>query len=94
MKKFIVVFALFSATASWAAASEWVRGDVVKVDPARSRVILKHEVIKSIGMDAMTMTFVAKKDVRLSRFKAGDKVRFTIVNKDDHLMVDRMERAR
>jgi Cu/Ag efflux protein CusF len=94
MRKFALVAALACASAVWAAAPDWTRAEVVKVDPERSRVILKHERIKSIGMEAMTMPFKAGGKVDLKRFKEGDKVRFTLSNKDDHLVVEAMEKTR
>ena len=94
MRKWIVLAALACASAVWAAPPEWTRAEVVKVDPERLRVILKHELIKSIDMEPMTMPFKAGGKVDLKRFKEGDKVRFTVSNKDDHLVVDAMEKAK
>lgn len=93
MKHWIVATLLACASSVWA-APDWTRAVVVKVDPARAQVLLKHQRIKSIDMDAMTMPFKVTDGVALTRFKVGDKVRFTVVVKDDHLMVDAMERAR
>jgi Cu(I)/Ag(I) efflux system protein CusF len=94
MRKFAFAFALASASAAWAVAPDWTRAVVVKVEPERARVILKHELIKSIGMEAMTMPFKADPKVDLKQFKAGDKVRFTVSNKNDHLVVEAMEKAK
>lgn len=94
MKHWLVAAALALAGAASAAPPEWVDAEVIKVEPKRSRVLLKHEEIKSIGMGAMTMPFKTGKAVDLRRFKPGDKVRFTVVNKDDHLVVDAMEKLR
>jgi Cu(I)/Ag(I) efflux system protein CusF len=94
MMKFALVAALAGGTTVWAAAPDWTRAEVVKVEPERARVLLKHERIKSIGMEAMTMPFKADPKVDLKRFKAGDQVRFTVSNKDDHLVVEAMEKAR
>jgi Cu/Ag efflux protein CusF len=91
MKNWFLAAALMCATASWGAPPEWVRAEVVKVEPERSRALLRHERIPSIRMEAMTMPFTVEKGVDLSRFKAGDKVRFTVVNKDDHLVLSAME---
>ncbi|WP_186510715.1 copper-binding protein [Caenimonas sedimenti] len=94
MKKWLWAAALCCATAAGAKAPEWVRAEVVKAEPERARVVLKHERIKSIGMEAMTMPFKVAKGVELARFKPGDKVRFTFVQRDDHLMVDVLEPAK
>ena len=92
MKHWIGVTLLACASSVWA-APEWTRGAIVKVDPARAQVILKHERIKSIAMDAMTMPFKVAEGVVLTSFKTGEKVRFTIQEKDGHLVIDAMERA-
>jgi len=94
MMKFALVAALACVTTVSAAAPDWTRAEVLKVEPERARVLLKHERIKSIGMEAMTMPFKADPNVDLKRFKAGDHVRFTVSSKDDHLVVEAMEQAR
>jgi len=91
MNKLLFGGALCIALAAHAAPPEWVAAQVVTVDPARSRVTLDHERIESIGMEAMVMPFKVEQGVDLKRFKAGDKVRFTLANKDDHLVVQAME---
>ncbi len=90
---------LFAAALSWgcavqAAAPEWVAAKVVKVDPGRSRVTLDHAPIKSIDMEAMVMPFKVEKNVDLRAFKPGDKVRFQISNKEDHLIIVTLEKAK
>lgn len=92
MKHGLLVFLLACASTVWA-APEWTRGVIVKVDPARAQVILKHDRIKSIAMDAMTMPFKVTEGVAMTSFKTGDKVRFTLQQKDAHLVIDAMERA-
>ena len=94
MKLWIFAAAAAFVLAAGAADPEWIGGKVVKVDAERSRVTLDHERIRSIDMEAMTMPFKVDKRVDLRRFKPGDKVRFTIRNQDDHLVVEAMEVAR
>jgi Cu/Ag efflux protein CusF len=92
MKYWIVATLLACASSVWA-APEWTRGVIVKVDPARAQVLLSHQRIKSIGMDAMTMPFKVAEGVALTSFKPGDPVRFTVKEKNDHLVIDAMERS-
>jgi Cu/Ag efflux protein CusF len=94
VRHWLFAAALFGVVAAHAAAPEWVAGKVVKLDPERSRVTLDHARIESIGMEAMLMPFKAEQSVDLRRFKPGDKVRFTLANKDDHLVVQAMEKAK
>jgi Cu(I)/Ag(I) efflux system protein CusF len=91
MRHWWLAAALCCASGAWAKTPEWVRAEVVKAEPERARVVLKHERIKSIAMEAMTMPFKVDKGVALARFKPGDKVRFTVAEKDDHLVVTAME---
>jgi Cu/Ag efflux protein CusF len=93
MRHWIFATALALASAAQAAPPEWTAAKVVKVDPERSRVTLDHQRIKSIDMDAMVMPFKVEKAVDLKAFKAGDKVRFRVASKDDHLVIEAMEKA-
>lgn len=77
-----------------ATPTEWIGAKVVRADPERSRVTLDHEFIKSVDMMPMVMPFKAEKSVDLRTFKAGDKVRFKVANKGDHLVIEAMEMAK
>lgn len=77
-----------------AAPPEWVAAKVVKVEPERSRVTLNHKRIESIDMAPMVMPFKVSATVSLKPFKAGDKVRFRVTNRDDHLVVEAMEKVK
>jgi Cu/Ag efflux protein CusF len=90
----VLLIASATATAGGASQPDWTGAEVLKVDSHRSRVLLKHELIKSIGMEAMTMPFKTGPAVDLKRFKPGDRVRFTVTTKDDHLVVDAMEKLK
>jgi Cu/Ag efflux protein CusF len=91
MKHFKLWLLVLACTTSAWAAPDWTRGSIVKVEPEKSRVVLKHQPIKSIGMEAMTMPFKVTDGVKLAPFKEGDKIRFTVATQNDHLMIDAME---
>ena len=91
MKYLKLGFVVLVCTTSVWAAPDWTRASVVKVDVEKSRAVLKHQRIKSIGMDAMTMPFKVDEGVKLAPFKTGDKVRFTVTEQNDHLVIDAME---
>lgn len=91
MKFLIAIAALVGAGWAWAEPA-WVRATVVRVDPERARIVLNHERIPRINMDAMTMPFKVAPGVALAAFKPGDQVRFTFVERDDHLVIDALER--
>ena len=93
MRHWLLAAALLGAVATHAAPPEWVAATVVKVDPERSRVTLDHARIVSIDMEAMVMPFKVDQGLDLRRFKPGDKVRFTVASKDDHLVIQAMEKS-
>ncbi len=90
--KFLIAITAMACAGLARAAPPWVRASVVRVDPERARIILNHERIPSINMDAMTMPFKVAEGVALGAFKPGDTVRFTFVEKDDHLVINALER--
>jgi Cu/Ag efflux protein CusF len=93
MKRFIVVFlSLFSVYVF--AATEWVNGEVVRVDQSRSRIVLKHEYIPSIKMVPMTMPFGVVKEIPLDQYRPGDRVRFQIKVVDGTLDITVMEKLK
>ncbi len=91
MKKILFVFLSFFALQAFAEA-EWVKGEVVRVDPSRNRIILKHEYIPSIKMAPMTMPFGVINEIPLSEFQKGDKVRIVIRVVDGSLDITQMEK--
>ena len=93
MKRWIVSLALVCATSVWA-APEWVRGEITKLNAEKAQVTLKHEAIKSAGMDAMTMPYKVKSAAVLKGFKPGDMVRFTVRLQADEMLVEQLEHAK
>ena len=93
MKRWIVSVALLCAISVWV-APEWVRGEITKMAPEKGQLTLRHEAIKSIGMDAMTMPYTARQASLLKGFKPGDRVRFTVKVQGDEVLVDALEHAK
>ncbi|NVO06668.1 MAG: copper-binding protein [Rhodoferax sp.] len=93
MKRWILSLALVCATSVWA-APEWVRGEITKLAPEKAQVTLKHEAMKSMGMDAMTMPYKVKNAALLKDFKPGDKVRFTVSMQGDAMLIESLEHAK
>jgi Cu/Ag efflux protein CusF len=91
MKKLIFTFLSFFTLQAFA-SPEWVNGEVVRVDQSRNRIILKHEYIPSIKMSPMTMPFGVVKEIPLSEFQKGDKVRIVIQVVDGAIEIIRMEK--
>ncbi len=77
-----------------AADSEMVSGVVMKIDESTGKITLKHDPIKSLGMDeGMTMVWSVQ-DNTLKGVKAGDKVRFRAENINGQLTVTKIEKAK
>lgn len=93
MKRLFLVVLLLLSISVWAAA-DWTRADVVKVQPDKNRIVLKHERIQSMDMDAMTMQYDVAKDVPLSGYQVGDKVRFQVVMKGGVMTVSALEKLK
>ena len=92
MKKILIGILFFISSFVWA-APEWINAKVVKVEPERNRIVLNHEKIKSIGMDAMTMLFDTSPKIDLKSYKVGDSVRFQIKINDGVLEVIALEKT-
>jgi Cu/Ag efflux protein CusF len=88
----LLIVSLFSLSA--AAASDWVRAEVVRVDTAKQRIVLKHEPIPSIKMPAMTMRFDVVKEVPLDSYRPGDRVQFQFKETSGSLDVTAMEKLK
>jgi Cu/Ag efflux protein CusF len=93
MKK--IVIALLCVLSSYSVlAVEWVNGEIVRIDTARNRIVMKHEYIPSIKMHAMTMPFGISSGLNVDSYKPGDKVRFQIKVVDGTLDITTMEKLK
>jgi Cu/Ag efflux protein CusF len=82
-----------AAAKSAAATAEAADGEVRRIDKARGTVLLKHGEIKNIGMGAMTMSFKLKDPSMADQLKEGDKVKFTVEQKGEDLIVTSIRKA-
>ncbi len=92
MKEFLFAIVFFISSLVWA-APDWINAKVVKIEPERNRIVLNHEKIKSIGMDAMTMLFDTSPKLDLKSYKVGDSVRFQVKINDGVLEVIALEKT-
>ncbi|QKJ66945.1 efflux RND transporter periplasmic adaptor subunit [Deefgea piscis] len=58
-----------------------------------TQVTLAHEAFKIIGMSAMTMPYTVSNPEVIKGFKVGDKVRATVQQTDDGLLLKRLQRV-
>lgn len=57
-------------------AADMSDGEVRKIDKETKKITLRHGVIKSMDMPAMTMVFSVKDAAMLDNLKVGDKIKF------------------
>jgi Cu/Ag efflux protein CusF len=67
-------------------------GEVLKIDPAKGMVTLRHGPLENLGMPGMTMMFPVIDRKALGALHEGDKVRFVADRRGDALAVVRIER--
>jgi Cu/Ag efflux protein CusF len=75
-------------------AAEWINGEIVRIDPTRNRIMMKHEYIPSIKMQAMTMPFGISSGLNVEPYKPGDQVRFQFKVVDGTLDITTMEKRK
>jgi Cu/Ag efflux protein CusF len=89
-----IIAAAFALTSSLALAQAVpTNGEVTKVDAAQGKITLKHEPIKNLDMDAMTMVFRAGEPSMLSAVKPGDRVVFEADRVNGQLTITKMRKA-
>lgn len=70
-----------------------VTGEVKKVKPDSGKITIKHDPIPNLDMPGMTMVFRAGEDADISNLKKGDKVSFTVIEKDGKMMIVSIAKA-
>jgi len=91
-----IATALFAATlllagAHGAAATEFTRGVVKKIDAKAGKVTVIHEELKNLDMPAMTMVFRAADAEMMARLKEGDTIEFVADRVDGKLMITELK---
>jgi len=62
-------------------------GEVKKIDPSTGKITIKHGDIVHLDMPGMTMVFTAKNKDMLKNVRAGDKVRFMVVEEGGKMVI-------
>ena len=81
-------------TESAAASSDMADGEVRKIDRETKKITLRHGVIKSMDMPAMTMVFGVRDAAMLDTVKVGDKVKFKAEQTGTAITVTEIQPAR
>lgn len=83
-----------AAHAQQGAAAAMSEGEVRKVNKDTGKIVIKHGEIKHLGMPPMTMVFTVKDKALLERAKAGEKIRFAVVDEGGTMIVTAIEPAK
>ena len=84
----LATFFAFSAHAQ----TEWVSGEVKKVDLAQGKVTIQHGEIVNLDMPPMKMVFVVENPALLEGLKADDRIRFVADKKNGRYTVVKLEK--
>ncbi len=74
-----------------AAQAALTDGEVRKVDAETGKVTIRHAEIRHLEMPPMTMVFTARDKSLLTNVKAGDKVRFMVVNEGGKIVLTEIQ---
>lgn len=83
-----------AAHAQQGAAAAMSEGEVRKVNKDSGKITIKHGEIKHLGMPPMTMVFTVKDKALLERAKAGDKIRFAVIDEGGTMIVTAIDPAK
>jgi len=70
-----------------------VSGEVRKVKPKTGKITIRHEPIPNLDMPGMTMVFRTEEGTDISQYKKGDKVSFTVIEKNGKMMIVTIEKT-
>lgn len=84
------LFGLFISTASL--GSEWATGEIRRLDPANSRMTIKHGEIKSLDMPPMTMVFQVRDAKLFEGLKPQDTIEFQAIEENKKYVVTAIRR--
>jgi len=85
MRTLLLAAAALGLTA--AAHAEPAKGEVTRIDAKAGKITLRHEPIKNLDMDRMTMVFRVASPDMLAALKVGDKVVFEAARVDGAITV-------
>lgn len=95
LSNFVSTVAALALGASMAVAQDaMVKGEVTKIDEAQAKITIRHEPLKKLEMDGMTMVFKAADPAMLKMVKPGDKVQFDAEKINGQFTVTKIEKAK
>jgi len=94
MRRILLGIAASIVLTGAAAAQSMTNGQVQKIDTEQGKVTLRHEAIKNLDMDSMTMVFRVQNPEMLKGLKAGDRVKFAADRVNGQITIIKMEKAK
>jgi len=76
MRTLSIAIAVLAVSTAAMAQTVPTLGEVTKIDASAGKITLRHEPIKNLDMDRMTMVFRIKDPAMLKSVQVGDKVTF------------------
>lgn len=90
---FVAAALIFSASLLADDDTPKVVGEVKRVKAGSGKITIKHEPIPNLDMPGMTMVFRTEEGTDISQYKKGDKVEFTVVEKDGKMVIVSIEKS-
>ena len=94
MNRTVLMIAASLALTGVAVAQSMTNGQVQKIDTEQGKVTLRHEPIKNLDMDSMTMVFRVQNPELLKGLKAGDRVKFVADRVNGQITIIQMQKAK
>jgi Cu(I)/Ag(I) efflux system protein CusF len=94
MNRMMTTLLALVVTVSTATAAQPYKGQIVKVDGATGKIMIKHGPIKKFDMEAMSMGYGVSDTSILKGFKAGDKITFDADQTDGKFVVTKIEKSK
>ena len=80
--------------ADTAQAASLTDGEVRKIDKDAGKLTIRHGEIVHLAMPPMTMVFMVRDKALLDTVKAGDKIRFMVIEENGKMVVTSIELAK
>ncbi len=93
MRTFFLAAALALASKLAFAQAVPTVGEVTKVDTGQGKITLRHEPIKNLDMEAMTMVFRAGDAAMLKAVKPGDRVIFEAERVNGQITITKLRKV-
>mgnify|MGYP000647491914 CR=1 FL=1 len=75
----ILVVFFCSTVVSWAGGEHEAQGVVDSINQSERKISISHQAIETLGMGAMTMTFLVADPAMLSEVKVGQAIEFVVM---------------